>query len=87
MPGGASITKGEIIVKDVGKTDPGRGRATAATVFTHAAASDSDPPITQSNRNPSPMGQTVKRESSCPRCGTRYIDGSLYCGVDGERLR
>jgi hypothetical protein len=76
-----SITKGEIVVTDVGKTDPGRRRP---EVFTYSATTDSEPSITQSKRNSGPFG---KRESSCPRCGTRYIDGSLYCGVDGERLR
>jgi hypothetical protein len=85
IPGGSSITTGEIVLKDLGKTDPGRGRRTSREVFTHSAASEIDPPpSTQSNRNPAPIGI---RESSCPKCGTRYVDGSLYCGVDGERLR
>lgn len=78
-----SITRGEILTRDLGKTDPGFRRPTSASTFTHTDIADSEPPVTQSNRNPAPVG---RRESFCPRCGTRYIDGSLYCGVDGERL-
>lgn len=78
-----SISKGEIAIRDLGKTDPGFRRPTSGSVFTHQDGPDSELPVTQSNRNSPPFN---KRESFCPRCGTRYIDGSLYCGVDGERL-
>jgi hypothetical protein len=46
-------------------------------------------PQTRSNPPPKPRSvvETTSGEGrACPQCGTRYTDGSVFCGVDGAKL-
>lgn len=44
------------------------------------------PSETRSNPPPKPRAVEATQGRVCPQCGTRYTDGSLFCGVDGAKL-